>query len=136
MYTRESIALCEYRLEKAHLFLQDAKKTLELEMYDSTANRSYYSVFHATRAVLALAEIDSKKHSGVIRHFQKEYIKTNVFDKRLSEIITHAFRLRTQSDYQDFYIVAKEDVAEQVADAEYFYNTIYAYVQDAIKTSE
>ena len=34
--------------------------------YESAANRSYYAVFHAMRAVLAFDEIDMKRHSGII----------------------------------------------------------------------
>ena len=60
------------------------------------------------RSVLALENVDYKKHSAVIAHFREKYIKTNIFDKRLSDIITTLFRLRGKSDYDDFYIVQKQ----------------------------
>ena len=66
MYSKECIDLSLYRLSKAAQYLEDAKRTLELEMYDTSANRSYYAIFHAARAVLALEGLDFKKHSGVI----------------------------------------------------------------------
>lgn len=44
-YSKEVIDLSLYRLEKAKKDLEDAKKTLELEMYDTSANRSYYAIF-------------------------------------------------------------------------------------------
>ena len=58
MYSKECIDLSLYRLSKAEQYLEDAKLTLELEMYDTSANRSYYAIFHATRAVLALEGLD------------------------------------------------------------------------------
>lgn len=83
-YSKEVIDLSLYRLEKAKKDLDDAKNTLELEMYDTAANRSYYAIFHAARAVLALDGQDYKKHSGVISEFQQDYIKTEIFDKTMS----------------------------------------------------
>ena len=129
MYSQELIDLSLYRLEKAKKDLNDARKTVELEMYDTAANRSYYAIFHATRAVLALDGQDYKKHSGVISNFQKNYIKTKIFDKQMSNIIKNAFDIRTESDYEDFYIISKEDVKLQVAEAEIFVANIENYLK-------
>ena len=49
------------------------------------ANRSYYAVFAAMRAVLALQGFDSKKHSGIIAEFRREYIKSGLLPKELSQ---------------------------------------------------
>ena len=132
MYTNEQIALCRYRLEKAAEFLDDAEKTLELEMYDTAANRSYYAIFHAVRALFALDGKDFKKHSGVIAYFQMDYIKTGIFDKRMSDIIKSAFSLRTDSDYEDFFIISHEEVRKQVAEAAEFYKTVSEYLKTKI----
>ena len=133
MYSQEIIDLALYRLEKAKNDLNDAKKTLELEMYDTAANRSYYAIFHAARAVLALDGQDYKRHSGVISNFQKDYIKTEIFDKQMSNIIKNAFDMRTESDYEDFYIIPKEDVKIQVEEAEIFIANIETYLKNIIK---
>lgn len=132
MYSKECVDLSLYRLSKSEQYLRDAKKTLELGMYDTSANRSYYAIFHAARAVLALDGLDFKKHSGVISNFQMRYIKTGVFDKQLSNIIKSAFSLRTESDYEDFYIVAKADVENQAEEAELFYRVVSQYIHDVI----
>jgi len=50
-----------YRLDKARLFLEDAEKYLAMGSFLTSANRSYYSIFHAMRAVLAFDRFDSKK---------------------------------------------------------------------------
>lgn len=133
MYSKECIDLSLYRLSKAEQYLKDAKRTLELEMYDTSANRSYYAIFHAARAVLALEGLDFKKHSGVISNFQMRYIKTGIFDKSLSNIIKSAFSLRTDSDYEDFYVIAKADVENQVREAEIFYNAINRYIHAKVE---
>lgn len=133
MYSKEAIDLSLYRLSKAKNDLKDAQKTLELEMLDTAANRSYYAIFHAARAAMALDGQDYKKHSGVISNFQKDYIKTEIFDKVMSNIIKSAFDMRSDSDYEDFYVVPKEDVVKQVEEAEYFINKIEKYLATKIK---
>ena len=50
------------RYEHALEDLKAAELLLEKEQYKSAVNRSYYSIFHAIRAVLAYDDIDSKKH--------------------------------------------------------------------------
>ncbi|MBE6761977.1 MAG: HEPN domain-containing protein [Ruminococcaceae bacterium] len=119
-------------MEKAKKDLEDAQKTLELEMYDTAANRSYYAIFHSARAILALDGLDYKKHSGVISRFQQDYIKTEIFDKNMSNIIKSAFDMRTESDYEDFYVISKADVIIQVSEAEEFVTTIDSYIKSKI----
>lgn len=132
VYSKEVIELSLYRLEKAKKDLEDAQKTLELEMYDTAANRSYYAIFHSARAILALDGLDYKKHSGVISRFQQDYIKTEIFDKNMSNIIKSAFDMRTESDYEDFYVISKADVIIQVSEAEEFVTTIDSYIKSKI----
>ena len=120
--------LAKHRLQKANTDLEAAKLNYAHGLMDAAANRSYYAIFHAARAVLALTGQDYKKHSGVIAFFRKEFIKTGVFEKKLSDIIQDAFEIRTDCDYEDFYVVAKEDVARQIQDAEYFLAQIEEYI--------
>lgn len=121
-------AISAVRLEKAEECLADAKLLLESESYKSAANRSYYAVFHAMRAVLAYDGYDSKKHSGIIAEFRRLYIKTGLFESGLSDIIRSVFDLRTDSDYNDFFVASKADVAEQVGNTEYFVQQIKEYL--------
>lgn len=133
MPDKERINLCRYRLAKAEEYLNDAKSTLSLKMFDTAANRSYYAIFHSVRALLALDGKDFKKHSGVIACFQMDYIKTGIFAKQMSNIIKSAFSLRTESDYEDFFVISHEDVINQVEEAELFYNTILQYIKNKIE---
>lgn len=132
MYNEEYIALCRYRLSKAEEYLNNAEVTLHLEMYDTAANRSYYAIFHSVRALLALEGKDFKKHSGVIAYFQMEYIKNGTFQKEMSDIVKSAFSLRTESDYEDFYVISREDVTRQVLEARTFYETVRDYIKQKI----
>ena len=132
MYSKEQVDLCIYRLPKAEEYLRNAAATLSLEMYDTAANRSYYAIFHAVRALLALDGKDFKKHSGVISCFQMDYVKTGIFDRQMSNIIKSAFSLRQESDYEDFYVISSEEVKRQVREAELFCNNIKCYIESII----
>ena len=91
------------------------------------ANRSYYAVFAAIRAVLALQGFDSKKHSGIIAEFRREYIKSGLLPKELS-IIEALVEIRQGSDYDDFYLISKEEVEEQLHNAEQFVRIVETYL--------
>lgn len=96
------IQLSQYRFSRAKEVLRDAETLLNQDSFSSSVNRSYYAIFHALRAVTALDGFDSSKHSGVIAYINREYVKTGIFEKRLSKILDTAFRLREKADYDDF----------------------------------
>ena len=122
-------ALSDIRLEHADECISAAKSLLQSETYKSAANRAYYTIFHAMRAVLAFDKIDMKHHSGIIAEFRRLYIKTGVFDVELSKIISVLSDSRNDSDYDDFFIVSKEEVIEGIHYAELFLNAIKEFLQ-------
>ena len=99
--------LIKRRLESAGTLLVSARLLIEADDCKSAANRSYYAVFAAMRACLALKGIDHKKHSGVMSDFRLHFIKTGKLKTELSDIISELFEVRTQSDYNDFYVISK-----------------------------
>ncbi|MCI8755873.1 MAG: HEPN domain-containing protein [Oscillospiraceae bacterium] len=121
--------LSQYRLTKAKECYLAAKNLLEDDLFTDSANRSYYAIFHTVRSLLALDGVDFKKHSGVISYFQRQYIKTGIFDTELSDIIKDAFSIRQNCDYEDFFLVSKEDVLNQLENAKKFIDIIQAYLQ-------
>jgi len=130
MDSGSSMELARYRLGQARDCLKAAENNLELKLYKDALNRSYYCIFHSIRAVLALDMFDAKKHSGIISEFHKCYIKTGKFEKRFSAIIRQSFTIRNRSDYEDFYVVAREDVIQQMNNAKEFMDVATAYIEE------
>lgn len=128
MTIEERRDLSKARFDRARDCLHTAKVNREISDYRAAANRSYYAIFHSMRAVLALQEVDMSKHSGVMAEFRKRYLKTEILDRKLSAIITQAFEVRNASDYDDFYIVAKEDVDQQIDNAVQFMRAVGNYL--------
>lgn len=123
--------LIQYRLASANEKLASAKLLLEAGMYKDSVGRSYYAIFSAIRAVLAERQVDFSKHAGVISYFQKEFIKTGIFDKKYSKHLQQAFQIRNSCDYDDFFIVSKQDAEEQYERA----TEILAVIEDYIRQS-
>lgn len=130
MLDKSKMDLCKYRIEKVSECLKSAILIKDAGDYSSAANRSYYAIFHAMRAVMALDGEDRKKHSGVVSYFQENYIKNGLFDKEYSYIIKNAFQIRQESDYEDFCIISKEEVNEQIQNADKFINAIVQYYEN------
>ncbi|MBR5164736.1 MAG: HEPN domain-containing protein [Ruminococcus sp.] len=124
------IDLSKYRLDTAKADLKAARLLFDATEYRSSVNRSYYAIFHALRAVLALDGFDSSKHSGIISYFNLNYVKTDVFSREISKIISSAYRLREKADYQDFYIVSIEEADEQIKKADTVINAISEYLNE------
>ncbi|MCQ4636085.1 HEPN domain-containing protein [Anaerovorax odorimutans] len=120
--------LSKYRLEQAEQCIRSAKLLAENDDYKGAANRSYYAIFHCMRSVLALNQVDFSKHSGVSAYFRKEYIKSGIFDVELSDIIREAFDVRSDSDYDDYFVISKEEVRRQIMNAETFYSQVKIYL--------
>lgn len=128
MLSENKITLSKHRIEVAKERLHSAKLLVDVDDYKAAANRSYYAVFSAMRAVLALDGLDFKKHSGVISEFRKNYIKTGILQTELSHIIDSLKDSRQSSDYDDFYLISKEEISEQVNHAEHFIAEIENYL--------
>lgn len=128
MLDEEKKALSAIRLDHAEECLNSAKALLEIEDYKGAANRSYYAIYHSMRSVLALDGIDMKRHSGTISEFRRLYIATEIFDISLSRIISQLFDIRTSSDYDDFYVISKSEVENQVKNAETFVSEVRQYL--------
>lgn len=128
MHNEDLINLSKARIEHAKDCLKESDILLSAGEYKGAANRAYYAAFHAMRAMLILDEFDSKKHSGIIAKFREFYLKTDLFDKEFSESISSLFRVRTASDYDDFYVVSKNDAIAQYEKAKKISTLIENYL--------
>ena len=129
MPDKENMDLAKYRLQKARNCLVESKNDINEGSYESSANRSYYAMFHAVRAILALDSLDFKHHSAVIARFRELYIKTGLLPVEMSDYIGSAFNVRGNADYADFFIISKEEVQKQLEKASKFVEETARYLQ-------
>lgn len=122
--------LMKYRLEMAEERLHSSKVLLEAGSYKDSIGHSYYAMFTAVRALLAMEGQDFSKHAGVIAYFQKEFVKTGKVDRKYSKYISQAFQIRNNTDYADFFIVSAQDAKEQYEKAKEFLKVIVKYLSE------
>ena len=128
-YTDIQKDYASYRLQRSEEDLAAAKLLFESHNYRGANNRAYYSIFHSLRAVLALDNFDSRKHSGIIAEFRRRYIKTGIFPIEVSGMIGSASTIRNASDYDDMFIASRSETAEQVENAETIYHLVKEYLE-------
>ena len=126
----QNVDLSKHRLERAKDDLEASKLLVDNNKFSQSISRSYYAIFHAARALLALENFDSKKHSGIISYFNKNFIKTRKIEKRYSKILMDAQDFRTDSDYDDFFVASKEEAVKQLEDAAKFIEKIEIYIEE------
>ncbi len=129
MDERIRLALSQHRYGKALKFLATANDNLENGDTDSAANRAYYAVFYAMLSVTALDGFESSKHSGVISYFNHHYVKTGIFSREISDMITDASKQRERADYKNFYTTPHDIASEQVRSAENVTEIIRPYLE-------
>lgn len=98
------------RMDKARIFLAEARKMIELEMWDLAANRFYYACFHAAQAALVHGGFSAHTHAGTISTFGLHFIRTEKVDKRLGAFFSRMEQLRMKADYNCNFDVVREDV--------------------------
>jgi len=128
----EMLELSKYRMAKAKECLADAQDAFEESRLANSINRSYYAMFHATRALLAIDSFDSKKHSSIIGYFNQYYIANSKIDTSYYQMIANAFRIRNKTDYDDFHIVSKDEAQRQLENAQTFTQFMDVYISEVV----
>lgn len=124
----KDIELSRYRYASAEETLRNAKMCLENGFYRDSINRSYYSMFYAIKAILALGSIDFKRHKDVVAYFNKEYVAGGIFPGELGRRIARLKTKREESDYDDFFVASKNEAEVQIQTVEYALPMIKKYL--------
>ena len=125
------LELSKYRMEKAKDDLETSEIMFNNTKFSQSINRSYYAMFHAVRSLLALSKFDSQKHSGIISYFNHNFIKSGKIEVEYSKMLTTAFKIRSDSDYKDFYIITRQDAELQLKNANKFVKRIQEFLEQA-----
>ncbi len=112
-------SLARLRFERATELADEADGLLNEGHYKSANNRAFYAAEKALKAALAVKEKDSESHTGLIRAFNMEFIHnpSAYFSREDLSSIQSMERVRTASDYDDFYVTSKTECEDQVRKA-------------------
>lgn len=127
----------KYRLAKAKETLNTAEIIYKnVGDYTSANNRAYYAIFYAIRAILALEQTDFKRHKDVVAYFNKNYINTEIFPKKIGRKIAQAQRIREDSDYDDEYEPSSEKTEIQIETAKELIKLVEEYIENKGKLKD
>ena len=118
--SEKKVDLCIYRMRSAIETLGVSALCLESQHYKDSINRSYYAAFYAVKAVLALEEVDFKRH--------KDAVASDIFPREIGKKLGRLKQERETSDYDDFYIASAADATEQYAAAEFIITEVKQYL--------
>lgn len=128
MLDERRVDLCKYRLKNSEDSFMVAEACLEKGLYKDAINRSYYAAFYAIKALLALEEVDFKRHKDVIAYFNKAYAATEKIPREIGRKVAHLQQKREKSDYDDFYLASKEETLEQVENTKSVITAVKEYI--------
>ena len=121
------VELMRYRLNMAKEKLHAASILLECRSYKDSVSRSYYAMFTAVRAVLALDGVD-KNMLELFLISKRNILKQEFLIKMYSKYLSQAFQIRNNTDYADFFIVSQLEAKEQYDKALDFCHTVETYL--------
>ena len=130
MKDKESIDLALYRIERAKEECDTAELLYKKNKLLAANNRAYYSIFYSIRAVFAMERIDFKRHKDVLAYFNKNYIKTEIFPRKLGKRIILASKIREDSDYDEEYEPSNESTVLQIETAKELTTLVENYIKE------
>lgn len=124
------VELCKYRMEQAKESLKASEIMSDNGMLKDSINRSYYAAFYAIKAVLALDEVDFKRHKDVVAYFNKEYVAKEKFSRELGRMIAKLQQLREKSDYDDFFLASVEQAEQQLLSSKKIIEDVEKFISE------
>jgi uncharacterized protein (UPF0332 family) len=112
--------LVRFRLDQADAAVRATQVLLDQDLFRDAVNRSYYAMFYAVLALLVIKQIGTSKHQGAISVFDREFVRTGVFNRELSCWLHEAFEMRLDADYAEMVEVPEEDARRILSNAETF----------------
>ena len=118
-----------YRIETSKSDIKAAEILLSAREFRGANNRAYYGIYHAVSAIHALDGNAYKRHKDALANFNKNYVKTEIFPRKLGKRIVESEEIRHASDYDDFYIATREEAEEQIQTAKELVRLVEEYVR-------
>jgi uncharacterized protein (UPF0332 family) len=105
-------SLVKYRILQAKDTIELAKFLIDSNRLTVAVNRIYYGLYYSITALAIKKQFETSKHAQLIGWFNKEYIATDILDRRFGKILRNAYQNRTKGDYDAFVTFEKDEVVD------------------------
>ena len=120
----------DIELLKATEAWKAAQNLFEDGLFADCMSRAYYASFHFATAALFTIGLEARSHQGLLKLFDKHFIKTKIFEPELSKVLRRAQKLREESDYRHTFVFTKEETAEELKQIGHFIKKLAQYLQE------
>ena len=94
----------------------------------SCVSRAYYAMLHASKAALAVKDVESTSHRGVKRMFGQHLVKTNEIEQRWARELSEALDDRNEADSDADTTWSTEDARRECRRAAQFLRRMRDYL--------
>lgn len=114
--------MIEKEIKDAEFDLLRARNSFEENDYKWTMVQAYYSMFHASKALILMKGYREKSHYCLVIALKELYVKSGVLDTDLVDDFEINMELRHQADYGLDY--DEESAKLSLEKAEHFHNVV------------
>ncbi len=117
-------------IDKANELWHEAQCAYSMCMWSMTANRIYYSIVNALRALLLKEKHPVHTHSGMKTLFGQYYVLTGRFTPEEGKLFSQLETMREKADYDCFFTAKEDDVKTKFENAHIMLNHIIEEVKN------
>ena len=124
------VDVVKYRIERAFIALDQAKKNLQIKCLEVTANRLYYACFYAASALMVAYGITTSSHAGVKTMLGMHFVSKGLLPIEQGKTFSRLFEIRHSGDYDDFVYCDKAMIDEYLPKAISFIGSVKTLLQN------
>jgi uncharacterized protein (UPF0332 family) len=95
---------------RANEAIEEADVMVQMGHVPTGVSRLYYACFYAATALLLRQDFSSSKHSGVLAHFNREFVRAGVVPCDIALVYDELFHGRQSADYRALAVFSEEQV--------------------------
>jgi uncharacterized protein (UPF0332 family) len=107
-------------IETARKWLEEAKKNVDGEAFNSSVMSSYLAMFHSARAILFFDGFREKSHYCVARYLEERYVKEKLLENKWVELFDHYREVRHTDQYSVSFFATREEAKNAFRTAKKF----------------
>ncbi|MBP3260094.1 MAG: HEPN domain-containing protein [Prevotella sp.] len=120
--------IIEMELDKAERTFAEQQLLREGGLWNTLANRLYYSLFHAVSALLISEGHEVGTHKGAVIRFQQYFVRTQRFSVEDGRFYSQMQTMRENADYNCSYDVSEEEVLARIEPTRQLIEKIKQYI--------
>lgn len=130
MTDEEKAVLIQLQRDKAENLLAQAEFMCANKLWDTAANRFYYSMYHLAQALLISNGLSAHSHAGLLNMFHMYFVKTGTVSRELGGFFSRMEQMRERADYNCAYDVTESEIAQIRPYVQEFFKAIKGLLDD------